>query len=404
MQCAPMSKRRPLLRLFPVLVLNVIELGIALPVLPAIALALGGSALDVGLLYTLQSLGQFVMAPAWGALSDRFGRKPVLIGTFVLAAAAEIATAFASTLVALYLARLFVGLCAGNIATASALIADITDEEDRSKGMAVVGISFGLGFTIGPAIGAAVSYFAADGIGAFAVGAPFLAAGILSLFTAAIGTFLIWEPALSAEEREARRSHRPSLRTIIDLTSRTELRQMFTLFLLYTVAASIMEGTFFLFMEAEYAYGEEQVGIIFAALGLLMAFTQGSVGPVSRWMGDQNMTIVGGIAVGSGLMAAAFVDPIAGFLVLIGLSTIGRAYIHPGILSITSKSGREPGETGTIMGVLQSSSSLGRIVGPALGGALFEYVSHSSPFVAAGAIMLVSIALWALSRRKFQVS
>jgi len=393
-----MSERRPLLRLFPVLVLNIIELGIALPVLPAIALALGGSAVDVGLLYTLQALGQFVMAPAWGALSDRFGRKPILIGTFVLAAVAEIATALAPSLLALYLARLFVGLCAGNVATASALIADVTDEEDRSKGMAVVGISFGLGFTIGPAVGAAVSYFAGDHIGILGVGAPFLAAGILSIFTAIIGAFLIWEPELSPEEREARREQRPSISKILELTFRVELRQMFLLFLLYTVAASIMEGTFFLFMEAEYGYQEEEVGVIFAALGLLMAFTQGSVGRVSKRIGDRRMTIVGGIAVGTGLLAAAYVEPIAGFLALIGLSTIGRAFIHPGILSITSKSGRSDAETGTVMGVLQSCSSLGRIAGPAIGGVLFEYISHTSPFVAAGGIMLFAILVWALVR------
>lgn len=391
-----MAPKAPLLRLFPVLVLNIVELGIALPILPALALALGATPLDVGLLYTVQALGQFVMAPAWGAISDRFGRKQTLIATFVLAAVAEVATAFATSLIALYIARIFVGLCAGNIATATALIADVTDESDRSKGMAMVGISFGLGFTIGPALGAGISYFAAGDLGPLGVGAPFLVAGLLSIFTAIIAIFLVWEPSLSPQEREARRGKRPSLKAIISLSSRRELTTMFSLFLLYALAASILEGTFFLFLEAEYGFDEVKVGLIFAGFGILMAFTQGGVGHVSKRIGNRAMLVAGGVVLGGGLLASAFVVDLTLFLILIATATIGRAFVHPGILSITSTRAQARSETGQIMGVLQSSSSLGRIAGPALGGFLFEHVSHHSPFATAGIVMLGAILLWAI--------
>ncbi|MFU8805425.1 MAG: MFS transporter, partial [Bradymonadaceae bacterium] len=168
-----MKSQRPLARLFPILLLNLTGFAISIPVLPALAFALGGSAVDVGLLYAVQALGQFLMAPGWGALSDRFGRTKVLTGTFLAAALMEIFTAFTGSLAILYVARFLVGLCAGNIATATALIADSTGPENRSKGMAIIGISFGIGFTLGPAIGAAVSYVAADGPGILGAGLPF---------------------------------------------------------------------------------------------------------------------------------------------------------------------------------------------------------------------------------------
>src|SRR5690606_23170811 len=144
--------------------------------LPALARALGGSALDIGLLFAVQSLGQFLTAPLWGALSDRIGRKRVITLTILLVAALQLVTAFSTSILMLYLARLGAGLCSGGIATASALGADVTDQESRSKGMAVVGISFGLGFTIGPGIGAVLGHFAREGILPGAEALPFYVA------------------------------------------------------------------------------------------------------------------------------------------------------------------------------------------------------------------------------------
>lgn len=389
-----MKKKRPLLRLFIVLLFIVIQMGIALPVLPALALVLGATAVDIGLLYAIQSFGQFAASPMWGALSDRIGRKKVLVITILLVTIGELATAFAPSLWALYLTRLFTGLCAGGVATASALVADVTDVESRSKGMAVIGISFGLGFTIGPAIGAGLGYIGTDGVGPLADGFPFLVAACIGLFNAVIGIALIWEPKQSAEQRVANRRTRPSLEQIRELLRDRAVHAMLVLNFMYTVAASVLESTFFVFAEGRYDWDERQVGMVFAGLGLLMAFLQGGVGRVSARVGDRKMVALGLVLVGCGLILAPFFSWVPALLAFLGLATAGRAFAHPGILALTSATGPAQEDTGRVMGALQSAASLGRIVGPAVGGFAFQYVHPDAPFWASGVLVLIALAWW----------
>jgi MFS family permease len=389
--------RRPLLRLFFVLLLVVIELGIALPVLPALALALGANGFDVGLLYAIQSFGQLAMSPFWGGLSDRFGRKRILIVTILLVAVAEFATAFAPSLLLLFAARLLVGLCAGQVATASALVADVTDVENRSRGMAVIGIAFGLGFTIGPAVGAGLGFASAGGPGPLGDGLPFLAAGGLGLLNVLLAAAVLTESVEDVEERAHNRRPRPTLAQLRELLRAPAVHAMLVLNFLYTMSASVLESTFFVFMDHRYQWDERQVGFVFAGLGLTMALAQGGVGPVSRRFGDRKMTIFGAILIALGLVTAPVFHAIPLLVAFLGLATVGRAFAHPGILSLTSKTSHGERDAGRVMGALQSANSLGRIVGPAVGGALFTYAAPEVPFVAAGFLVAAGIAWW--SRR-----
>jgi MFS family permease len=383
---------RPLMRLLPVMILNIVELGIALPVLPALALALGGSALDIGLLYMLQSLGQFITAPLWGRLSDRYGRKNILLATFVLAAVAEIATAFAPSLALLYIARLIVGLCAGNVAAASAYISDVTEAHERSKGMAVIGVSFGLGFTIGPAIGALVSYLTPATLGIIGLGTPFLVAGVLSLLTFVLAAIILHEPPITVEERESRRE--ASKLPLRDVLAHPGMPAMCGLFLVYTLSSSILESTFFLYATDLFGLKTEHIGVSFAALGLLLAVVQGSVSKASQKFGDRRMVLMGTVVSSVGLMVCVQLSTLPFFMAFIALATIGRAYIHPGLLAMTSRLPEGVALSGVFLGVLQSSGSLGRIAGPALGGWAYEYISPSSPFVLAGSSLLLVGVIW----------
>lgn len=389
-----MTKNEPIRRLFPILLLNLTGFAIAIPVLPALAYAVDGSAVDVGLLYAVQSLGQFLMAPVWGKMSDRLGRKSILLATFAAAACMELVTAFVGSLGLLYVTRFLVGLCAGNVATASAMIADSTEGVDRSKGMAIIGISFGIGFTLGPAIGAAVGVVAESGVpGIMGAGMPFAVAAAMNVVTIILGVFLLVEPAASAEERRKNRA-RTTSRSVWRQLKNKAVFLLCALFFLYTVCLTVLEGTFFIYMEAVYGYDIVEVGIIFAGMGLLMALFHGAVGPLSRRIGDRNMTVLGVAVLGIGLMVAPVVPQLWFLLTALGLATFGRALVHPGILSLMSKCNTGRNDTGQLMGMLTSSASLGRIFGPALGGFIFAYVTPAAPFYFAGGLMLITGAVW----------
>ena len=394
-----MQETSPIRRLFPVLLLNLTAFAIAIPVLPALTYAVGGSAVDVGLLYAVQSLGQFLMAPAWGRFSDRLGRKPVLIATFAAAALLELFTAFIGSLGLLYVTRFLVGLCAGNVATASALIADSTTSATRSKGMAVIGISFGIGFTLGPAIGAGAGLLAEPGVaGIYGAGLPFAVAAALNLVTVVIAWKLLVEPV---KNREMRRENRNKTRplSVLKQLQRRPVRILCALFFAYTVSLTVLEGTFFIYMEALYDYDIVEVGFIFAAMGLLMALFHSAVGPLAARFGDRRMTFFGILILGVGLTVAPIIPALWFLLPALGVATFGRALVHPGVLAMMSKVDDSGEDTGQLLGMLTSASSLGRIFGPAMGGFLFALLSPAAPFYFAGILLLITAVLWAIVDR-----
>lgn len=391
-------QKRPLARLFPVLLINLIAFAIAIPVLPALAQDLGATPLHVALLYAVQALGQFVMAPVWGALSDRLGRRPALLATFIGAGFFELLTAFAGQLWVLFALRLMVGFCAGNVATASALISDATDSQTRSKGMAIIGISFGVGFTVGAGLGAFISTLEQPGPGFWGSGLPFAVAAALYALTALLGFILLIEPVSDSGDRRANRP-RLGLRGLRQLLARPTVRKMCGLFFFYTSAVTIMESTFFLYADAVFGFQEKEVGLIFAGLGLLMAVVQGGVGRISRRIGDRAMAGVGVALLSAGLIAAPALPSLWFLLCALGLATVGRALIHPGALSLMSNLAQAPSETGRIMGVLQSAGSLARITGPAIGGLAFQHLAVQAPFLIAGALLAAAgLAWWVLTQ------
>lgn len=394
-----MLTSRPLKRLLPILLLHLIAFGIAIPILPVLVQDLGGSGTDVGLVLAIQAFGQFVMAPIWGSLSDRFGRKPILIATIGGNALFELATACATSLWMVYLSRLLVGTCLGNTTTASALISDATDASERSGGMAIIGISFGVGFTIGPAIGAAVSLLPdayplwfSSGLGPLGTGLPFTVASGLALIAAACGAVWLVEPASSATDRERARDSL-SLRAILNHLGTRPLVSMCLLFFVYTMAIATLEATFVPYARAVYGFAEFEVGMIFGAMGLLSAAVQGQVRFISPWIGDRNMTAIGAGFMAVGLSLAPIFEPLGWLLSLLGVATIGRALVHPGALSLTANIGEKLDESGRVLGILQSSGSLGRIIGPVIGGLAFDYAGIHSPFWIAGGL-LAAIGLW----------
>ncbi len=382
-----------LLRLFPILLLNLTAFGVAIPILPALIEATGGEGFEVGAVFALQAVGQLMMAPLWGKLSDRAGRRAVLALTIFGAALADLATAFSTELWMIFAARLFAGLMAGNVATASALIAHATDTESRSKGMAIVGICFGLGFTMGPGLGALASSLAPDALGPLGRGFPFLIAAAINLCVVG-GVALFLKEAASgvAERAQAREARRPS--SVMKLLARRPILIMSGFFLSYSITVTILETTFYLYMFEEYGYDEAKVGGLFAAMGLLAALVQGGVGKISAAIGDRRMTGLGAVLLAVGLGVATLYEVLWFLLVFLGVAAIGRALLQPGGMALMSGLAPTEAETGKVMGVMQSAQSMGRIIGPLIGGLLFDAIAPRAPFIGAGCILACAAVAW----------
>lgn len=387
------ENKRPLPRLFGVLLLNLTAFGVSIPVVPALAKELGAGGVEIGLIFGLQALGQFLMAPLWGSLSDKVGRKPILMVTILGAILVDVWTGLSGALWMLALARFVAGLCAGNVATASALITDATDAKTRSKGMAIIGISFGLGFTMGPAIGAIASMGAGAGLGLAGKGFPFAVAAGINVVALIMAGALLIEPVGAIEQRRLNRQRRrPD--SLLKMLKRVKLQQLAVLFLAYSVAITIMETTFFLYAADRYGYNEAQVGMIFAGMGLLAAFVQGGVGKLSARFGDVRLIRWGIILLVVGLAAVPLWEVIGALLVALGVASVGRALLQPSSLAVLSGQAQDEGESGKVMGLGQSAQSAGRIIGPALGGLCFDLIDPRAPFIASALCLGLGGCWW----------
>ncbi len=389
---------RPLLRLFPVLLLNLTAFGVSIPVVPALARELGATGAMVGAIFALQAIGQLIMAPLWGKLSDRIGRKPVLALTIFGAAMADLLTATSTSLVFLFLARFAAGLCAGNVATASALVSDATEAHNRSRGMAIIGICFGLGFTMGPGLGALASTWGAPGVGPLGRGLPFVVAASINLIAALLAVVLLREPSGDIEERARRRmARRPT--GLRELMRRPGVVVMGVFFTVLTVGVTIQETTFFLYANARYGFDEAQVGVLFAGMGLLSALVQGGIGRISGLLGDRRMSALGLALLALGLGMTPLWEVLPFLLVCLTLAAVGRALTQPGGLALMASLGRSEDEGGRLMGLAQSATSMGRVLGPAIGGVAFD-ADPRAPFVLSGVLLAVMGVWWARAARE----
>jgi MFS family permease len=378
------NKRLYLFSIALILSFEILALGLLLPALPFAAERMGASARDVGFLFAAQYAGQFLTAPRWGQLSDQRGRRPIMMLTLALAALASIATALAPSLGLLFAARAFAGLASGNVSTASAYIADVTDERSRSTGMALIGIAFGVGFTLGPGLGAWLARYGDA--------APFWVASLISACNLALAAAILREPLRDPAQRAQQRSQR-ALRGALDLLQRRAVAAPCGLNLLYTVAVSFLEVPFAFYLASRFQGGLREYGAIMAALGLTMILVQGGlVRRLAPRLGDALMTRIGLAALAFGLVLAPGARDLWALTGALMIASVGRALTQPGLLALTSRAA-DPSHTGQVMGLFQSSASLGRIVGPALGGLIYAQINPSAPFWAASIICGLALTL-----------
>jgi len=352
--------------LFIIMFLVMVGFGIIIPVLPFYAEVLGASPTELGLLMAVYSLMQFIFAPMWGRISDKIGRKPVImIGIFGLSLS-FVMLGLSVHLWMLFAARIIGGvLSAANMPTVMAYVADITSDEDRGKGMGVVGAATGLGFILGPAIGGIFTNINLQ--------APFYIAGSLSFMTLLL-VFVILKESIHLSANKATSKNKLSWRKLF----RDPIAMLYFLQFFISLSLSGLEATFAYFAAEKAGLDAVTLGYIFMIMGLASAAVQGSMGKLTKQFGEA-VIIQAGIfisAIGFGLIL--FTQNFATAAVFLAIFGIGNGVIRPSVSSLLTKISKMG--HGLATGYLSSFDSLGRIAGPVLGGFLYS-ITIGLPYI-----------------------
>lgn len=396
-----MNKKLALLTVFLVVLIDLMGFGIVLPYLAFYAAEFEASPSTVGLLYSVYSVAQLVFSPIWGSLSDRFGRRPIMILSTLGACFAYILFAFSGSLKLLFLSRLFAGIMAGNIAAAQAYVADVTEHEDRAKGMGLIGAAFGIGFVVGPALG--------TGLMQASIPVPFFQGNpyaLLGLFAAGLSfasfclvIFKLPEPVRQPLRTDAERVVRsgiflPSFWRAIggeERGGRHILPMAFAAVFLLAFGQSSLYGAFPLFCKNRLGLSPEQVGMQYVWMGLTAVFIQGGmIKPLEKIFGEERLFLAGSVLMALGLFLIPFAASAGALTAILVLMSAGGSLNGPTLMSLVSKQSA-PEKYGVTMGTSQGFSALGRAVGPAWGGFLFG-IGVKLPFVLTA--LLVSVTLW----------
>jgi len=366
---------------------DLIGFGIIIPILPLYAKELGTTFGQNGWLLGIYSLVQLVSSPLLGRISDRAGRRPVLLLSILGGAAGYFLMGWAESVALLFAARVIQGFTGGNISTAQAYIADVTTQEERSRAMAVVGACFGLGFIIGPAI--------AGWMSAISMGAPFYFAGCLSLFN----SLLIYAFLPESLKEPVKQHEKLSFTEVFRSSPKFSLVTASYFFVI--MGFSVMTANYTLFTEHQFGFNASENGYLFAYIGLILTLMQGAVvRRVLKGHNDRPAALFGGLVLLIGLVALPYSGGLPGLLLASGLISAGYSFISPALMGLASKLADARAQ-GRAIGVLQGGASLGRFVGPVLGGWLLSFDAHSHfgrlSFFAAAAILGLAVCLiWQL--------
>ena len=370
--------------LFPVylaVLLDLIGFGIVIPLLTFYAEEYGAGPIEVTLLMAVYSFAQFLMAPVWGALSDRFGRRPIMLFSIGMATLCLAGFAWAQSLLLLFVFRILHGAAAANISTAQACVADVTTAENRAKGMGLIGAAFGVGFTIGPLIGGEMSVYG--------LAAPIWLAAGLSAFNWVVAFFWLKETQQPDTERHVR-SIQPS--DFVRVAKHPLVGACIVLTFTMTIAFAMMESSFTLFAEHVRGLDAQTVGRMFGIAGITMILIQGGlIGRLVKRFGEARLVPIGIGILTVGLFLLPLAPPPGAMVAVFVIIAIGQGIASPSLNSLISQ--RTPAsEQGFVLGTNQSMSALARTIGPAVAGWIY-LGGPAWPFYASASILGLSIFL-----------
>jgi DHA1 family tetracycline resistance protein-like MFS transporter len=386
--------------IFLIVFADLMGFGIIIPLLPLYAAQYHASPLDIGLLFSIYSACQFIASPILGVLSDRYGRRPVLIfsqlgsslGYLLLGVVMNIQWMNPTyALLLIYCSRLIDGLSGGNISTAQAYISDVTSAENRARGMGVLGAAFGVGFAMGPALGALLVTVHPALPGYFAA--------VMS-FVAMLQTYFRLQESRVHKPADAAGWLHPS--RFKPIFAKGLLVQLLLIAFISMAAFVMLESMVAIFLAnpKTFQFHPWQVGLYYAYLGVIIATVQGGfIGRLTKYFGEWPLAIAGPVFVGMGMALLAIVGIYPVLLLLLAggaINAIGRSLQTPTLYSLISHSS-DPREQGLVFGLNQGLGSIARVIGPMIAGAAYD-VNISGPFIIAGVVVLLA-SLWTATLR-----
>jgi MFS family permease len=378
-----MRQKSSLFTIFLIVFIDLLGFGIVVPYLPSYAVEkFKATNFEVGLLMASFSFMQFIFAPIWGGLSDRKGRRPILIMSLAGASLSYWILGIANTLPLLFFSRLLSGTAAANISTAQAYVSDTTTPENRAKGMGMIGAAFGLGFIFGPAIGGGLSHVNYALPAYFGCGLSALAMGM--------AVFLLPESLQPSRDKVAG-GRQIGPRAILKAFTHPHLSLLFVIFFIFTFSFSCYETTFPLVGLKKFGFHPAQIGLWFAYVGVVTAAIQGGlIGRLAKRYGERKLIILGVVLT---IIGVVFI-PYSPSMIILGavlLSLgIGAGITNPSLSSFISLSAKAT-EQGSVLGMSQSLSSLARILGPIWGGFGMQHWGFGFPYLTCGGLLALAL-------------
>ena len=380
-------RRSPLLPLFVVCAIDVLGFGMLIPLVPYMAERFGARTEIVTAIMGSYSLCQFLAAPLWGRLSDRYGRRPILMSSLVGACLSYVVLALADSLVWLLVARMLAGCMAGNLAAAFAYASDVSTPQDRAKALGLVGAAIGICFMLGLPIGGVLA-------GEDPRHANFLLPALASVSTCLVALALV-KFALPESRTEAH--ERESTHPLRVLRERPALRLIVVAGLLSTCANGMLESIFALWALNRFGFGPRTVGLALFVLAAVTVVVQGAlVRVLAPRLGEVRLGVLGACAYALGLITvAASASHLAVIAIGLALCGVGSGAFNPSASALASRQSRG-GNRGAVMGTYQSGTSLARVIGPFIAGPIYAALGPDAPFLAGACLTLP--AAWLIWR------